>query len=250
MKLTSLSKKVRTILGTRGYAIGLITILSAIQGMHLVQTAQAQAIPAGKPGSVCSDAYFANPDYMYDPRPGKEKDMVDKYISDPIRDIKRTSIWAKSKTFSVASDAPVGYVAKKVNGKPIAIPSKLGKEMNDAAFNARYAPKGVRKRVAELNQKYSQYATFGQQITLIFSPEQIRENTKMTREYNAYVASVMTPQQKQREQETVRAAAKQAGMCPAIFNPDSMRSANLEVGKRPDLDKRLREDKTGATFFK
>jgi hypothetical protein len=84
---------------------------------------------------------------------------------------------------------------------------------------------------------------------LIFSPGQIKENTKMTREYSAYIASTLTPQQKQAEQDTIKASAKQMGMCPALFNPDSMRYVTIQVGSRPDLDQRLREDTTGATFF-
>jgi hypothetical protein len=181
--------------------------------------------------------------------PEKQQDTIDKFGADPVRAKRMNTIWAKSKTFSVAPDAPVGYIAKKVNGKPIAIPAKLAKELSDAADDARRDPKTARKKVAELNQKYAEYAIFGQQLTLMFSPEQIKENTKMTREYSAYIASVMTPEQKQKERDGIRAGAKQMGMCPALFNPNSMRSVQLEVGRRPDLDQRLREDKTGATFF-
>jgi hypothetical protein len=96
MKRISLSKTVRT--------ISLLTILSSIQGMSIVQTAQ--AIPAGKPGSVCSDAYFTNPDFMYNVRPGKQQKLVDKFGMDSVRMKKQNSIWAKSNTFSVALDAP------------------------------------------------------------------------------------------------------------------------------------------------
>jgi hypothetical protein len=246
MKLTSLSKTVRT--------IGLITLLSALPGMSIAQIAQAKAIPAGKPGSVCTDAYFANPDYMYTLPPGKlqqqQQAALAKLNGTPARIKQQKDIWAKSSTFSVALDAPVGYVAKKVNGKPVAIPAKLAKEMYDAAFNANRDPKATRRRVAELNKKYAEYATFGQQINLMFSPEQIRENTKITRESSAYLASVMTPEQKQAERDNVRASAKQMGMCPALFNPALMTYVTLEVGQRPDLDKRLRADKTGKTLFK
>lgn len=242
MKLTSLANSVR--------AIGLIGMLVAIEGMSIVQTAQAQAIPAGKPGSVCSDAYFANPDYMYTPVTEKQRRAVSEFGGNPARIKQMERIQARSNTFSVALDAPVGYVAKVVNGKPVAIPPKLAKEMYDAAFNANRDPKSTRRRVVELNQKYANYATFGQQLNLIFSPEQIRENTKMIRESSAYTASVMTPEQRQKEREGMRASAKQMGMCPALANPDRMNYVVIQVGARPELDKRLREDKTGATFFK
>jgi hypothetical protein len=246
MKLTALSKTIRT--------IALITILSAIQGTSIVQTAQAQAIPAGKPGSVCTDAYFANPDYMYTFPPEmqskQQKAALEKLDGTPARFKRQKDIWARSSTFSVALDAPVGYVAKKVSGKPVAISAKLAEEMRDAAANANRDPKATRRRVAELNKKYGAYATFGQQINLIFSPEQIRENTKMIRESTAFIVSVMTPAQKQAERDMVKASAKQMGMCPALSNPAQMTYVTLEVGQRPELDKRLREDKTGATFFK
>ncbi len=254
MPPTFLSKTIGSILGMKGYAIGLISILSTIQGTTIVQTAQAQAIPAGKPGSVCTDAYFANPDYMYTLPPGKlqkqQEAALGKLDGTPARIKRQKDIWAKSSTFSVALDAPVGYVAKKVNGKPVAIPAKIAKDMYWAAFNANRHPKGARTRVAELNQKYAKYAIFGQQINLIFSPEQIRENTKMTRESSAFLAAVMTLEQKQAERDMVKASAKQMGMCPALSNPAQMTYVTLEVGQRPELDKRLREDKTGATFFK
>jgi hypothetical protein len=246
MQPTFLAKTIRS--------IGSIAILSAIQGTTMLQTAQAQAIPAGKPGSVCTDAYFANPDYMYTLPSGeqqqKQQEAVDKFSADPVRAERMNRIWAKSKTFSVALDAPVGYIAKKVNGKPITIPKKIAKDIYWAAFNANGDPKTTRRRVAELNRKYANYAIFGQQLNLIFSPEQIRENTKMTREFSAYLASVMTPEQKQAERDMVRTGAKQMGMCPALFNPDSVTYVTLQVGVRPELDRRLREDKTGATFFK
>jgi hypothetical protein len=250
MKPAFLSNSIRKILGTRGYAIGLLTILSTIQGISIVQTAQAQAIPAGKPGSVCSDAYFKNPDFMYGVRSKKQEELAAKFGMNPVRMNRQKRIWAKSNTFSVALDAPVGYVIKKVNGKAVAIPPKIAKDIDRDAFNANRDPQATRRKVAELNQKYDRYATFGQQLNLIFSPAQIKENTKMGRESSAYIASILTPQQKQAEQNAIRAAAKQMGMCPALFNPDSMRYVTIQVGSRPDLDKRLREDTTGATFFK
>lgn len=218
MQLTFLSKTIRT--------IGLITILTAIEGISLVQTAQAQS---KEPGVACSAAYFADPDYMYNPQ-GKEKETVDRFGANPARMKRQQNIWARSSTFSVALDAPVGYVAKKVNGKPVAISAKLAKEMYDAAFNANRDPKATRRRVAELNKKYAEYATFGQQINLMFSPAQIRENTKMTREFSAYTASVMTPEQKQAERDGIRASAKQMGMCP-LSNPARMTYVTLEVGQ-------------------
>lgn len=236
MQRTFLSKTVRT--------IGLITILGAIEGTSLIRTAQAQSI---EPGVACSAAYFADPDYMYNPQ-GKEKAAVDRFNANPARIQRWNDIWAKSNTFSVTLDAPVGYVAKKVNGKPVAISRQLAKEMYDAAANANRNPTATRRRVAELNRKYAKYATFGQQITLLASPAQVKETSKWAREINAYRAAVMTPQQKQEERDSITKTFN--GSCPPIQNADRMNSIVRTVGERPDLDRRLREDKTGATFFK
>jgi hypothetical protein len=95
MKLTSLSKSVRTILGMRGYcygkryatANGLIIILSAIQGMSLLQTAQAQSKP--QTGSVCTAAYFDNPGYMYQAETKEQQEAIDRFSAEPAR-LKRT----------------------------------------------------------------------------------------------------------------------------------------------------------------
>lgn len=236
MQLTFLSKAVQ--------AIGLITILGAIEGISLIQTAQAQS---KEPGVACSAAYFADRDYMYNPS-GKEKAAVDRFNGDPARIKRWNEVWAGVSTFSVTLDAPVGHTAKIVNGKPIVISRKLANEMRDAAANANRNPKATRRRVAELNRKYAKYATFGQQITLIASPVQVQETSKWIREINAYSASVMTPEQKRREQDSITKTFN--GSCPPIQNIERMNTIVLEVGKRPDLDKRLREDKTGATFFK
>ncbi len=242
MKLTALSKSVRK--------IGLIGMLAAIALLESTSAIQAQAIPAGKPGSVCSDAYFANPDFMYSFPSGEEQmALINAFSNDPARVARMNRIWAKSNTFSVELDAPVGYIAKTVNGEAVEIPPDIEKEIYEAAFNANSNPATTRRRVAELNEEYAQYATFGQQISIIFSEEQIRENTEMGREFSAYVASVLTPQQRQEQQNAMRAAAAQMGMCPALSNPASMRYVTLEVGQRPDLDQRLLEDTTGATFF-
>ena len=78
MKLTSLSKSVRSIVS--------IGMFSAIAGMSVIQAVHAQPA-AGKLGSVCTDAYFANPDYMYTIPPGKQQqkqqEAIDKFGSDP-----------------------------------------------------------------------------------------------------------------------------------------------------------------------
>ncbi len=49
-----------------------------------------------------------------------------------------------------------------------------------------------------------------------------------------------------------RDALKASRPCSSffVFNPEVFRELIFDVGVRPDLDKRLREDTSGTTFFK
>jgi hypothetical protein len=236
MKPTLFSKSIRT--------IGLISILSMIQGMSLVQTAQAQA--KSQTGSVCTAAYFNDPGYMYQPATQEQQKAIDKYEANPTRLKKWDSFINEATTFSAPLDSPMGFSVKKVNGKEVLIPEEIRREMErvvlvDPSLNSR-------KRVAELNQKYGQYATFGQNITLILSPEKTKEHNKMVYESLAYIASVMTPQQRQAERD--RRTAEGDCSYSSIYKPNGPVTLSVDTGRRPDLDRRVREDKTGATFFK
>jgi hypothetical protein len=69
-----------------------------------------------------------------------------------------------------------------------------------------------------------------------------------------YIKSLLTPQERQAQRDQAMAAPVADGFCSpsALFdpnNPETLRSLSIDTGIRPDLDKRLREDKTGATFF-
>jgi hypothetical protein len=235
MKLTSLSKSVRT--------IGLIGTLFTIQGMSLAQTAQAQAKP--QQGLFCTAAYFNDPGYMYNPVTKQQQDAIDKYEADPVRVKKWESFINEATTFSAPLDSPMGFSVNKVNGKDVLVPEKIRREMERAVLVN--PSQNSRKRVAELNQQYGKYATFGQNITLILSPERTKEHTKMIYESLAYTASVMTPQQRQAERDSRTAA----GDCSysSIYKPKGAVTLTIDTGTRPDLDKIVREDKTGKTFF-
>jgi hypothetical protein len=237
MKLTTaLSKIVRT--------IGLIATLSTIQGMSIAQTAQAKPNPNA--GAVCTAAYFDDPGYMYQPATPQQIDAVHKYELNPDRIKRSERMMAEITTFSAPLDSPMGYVINKVDGKEVSIPPKIKKAI-DRAMN-RTPTKDNRRRVAKLNKKYGRYATFGQNINLILSPEQVKEQDKNFYDSFAYVKSLLTPQQQQEQREKITAA----GYCPpgGLFRPNTHTTRSIDTGKRPDLDKRLREDKTGATFFK
>jgi hypothetical protein len=239
MKLTALSKTVRT--------IGLITLLSTIQGMGMLKTAQAQANPNA--GAVCTAAYFDDPGYMYNPVTNQQIAAVSKFDGNPERIKRFDRMMAEITTFSAPLGSPMGYTINKVNGKEVSIPPKIRRAIEQGT---RIYSKNNRPRVAELNQKYGQYATFGQNITLMLSPEQQQERVKETYASLAYIKSVLTPEQRQAQQDQVTASASEGGGCSpgALFRPEMYQSMTIDTGRRPDLDKRLREDKTGATFFK
>jgi hypothetical protein len=243
MKLTSLSKSVRT--------IGLITLLSAIQGMSMVQTAQAQAKP--QKSSACTAAYFDDPGYMYNPPYDKLKALEKVRSASPKyqEQFKRAEkMMEEITTFSAPLDSPMGYVIKKMNGKDVSIPPNIRRAIDQGVNRA--PTNENRKRVAELNKKYGQYATFGQNITLILSPEQQKERVQETYEYLADLAAIMTPEERKAERDRAMAAPVADGYCSpgALFRPEMYQTLTIDTGRRPDLDKRLREDKTGATFFK
>ena len=239
MKLTSLSKSVKS--------IGLITIVSAIQGMSLIQTAQAQAdINAG---AVCTAAYFDDPGYMYNPSQEQQKALsaLPKYQEQYKR---ANKMMAEITTFSAPLDSPMGYVIKKVNGKEVSIPPNIRRAIDQGVNRA--PTNDNRRRVAELNKKYGQYATFGQNIVLMLSPEQQKEQVQETYEFLADLAAMMTPEERKAERDRAMAAPVSDGYCSpgALFRPDMYQTLTIDTGRRPDLDKKVREDKTGATLFK
>ncbi|MGC1395929.1 MAG: hypothetical protein WA828_16855 [Coleofasciculaceae cyanobacterium] len=236
MKLTSLFKTVCT--------IGLVTVLSAIEGMSTVQTAQSQVPKTSS--FTCSDAYFEDPSYMYSPVTQEQRAAVAKFAQNPARVEPALRMMEEITTFSVPLDSPLGYAVKKVNGQEVAIPPQIRKEIDQAVY--REASPENRRLVAQLNQKYGQYATFGQNITLLLSPEQVSDRVKEGYELNAYIKSLLTPQQMQEQREALKAS----GPCSSffVFKPELFREFSIDVGVRPDLDKRLREDTSGTTFFK
>jgi hypothetical protein len=240
MKLPHLSKAI--------HMIGLITILSAIQGMSLVRTAQAQADPNA--GAVCTAAYFDDPGYMYQAATPQQQEAIDRYSQISGQFQREERMMAEITTFSAPLDSPMGYVINKVNGKEVSIPPKIKKAI-DRGVN-RAPTKDNRRRVAELNKKYGQYATFGQNINLILSPEQVKEQDKDIYGFLAYIKSLLTPQEQKEQRDRAMAAPISDGHCSpgAIFRPNTHLTRSIDTGKRPDLDKRLREDKTGATLFK
>jgi hypothetical protein len=248
MKLTSLSKSVRWRGLSFRESISLIAILSAIQGMSLVKTAQAQTDLNA--GAVCTAAYFDNPGYMYQAATPQQQKAIDKYSQISGQFAREERMTAEITTFSAPLDSPMGYVINKVNGKEVSIPPKIKKAIDQGVNRA--PTRDNRRRVAELNKKYGQYATFGQNINLILSPEQVKEQDKDIYGFLAYIKSLLTPQEQKEQRDRAMAAPINDGHCSpgAIFRPNELLTRSIDTGKRPDLDKRLREDTTGATLFK
>jgi hypothetical protein len=143
MKLTSLSKSVRT--------MGLITILSTIQGMSMIKTVQAQAIISA--GAVCTDAYFDNPGYMYQAATKQQQAAIDKFEKDPERMKRWTNMMAEITTFSAPLDSPLGFVINKVNGENVAIPRNISKKITREVSGT--STKNNRQRAAEMNSSNS-----------------------------------------------------------------------------------------------
>jgi hypothetical protein len=242
MKFTTFSKAFRT--------ISLTTLLTVMVGTNIQQSAQAEFRGADSALMPCSEAYFADVDYMYYDFEsiGVSAEQLEeiKKLSAPISE-EMTRIPTEVNMFAVELDAPVGYVANKVNGEEIAIPPEIERALYAESFAANEKPEETRKRVNELNKKYGQYATFGQQLTLVFSSEQTRRYSDLIRQNNAIVASVLTEEQKQKFRDL-----RTGETCNVNYSAAEMGLGSIvvEVGERPELDARLREDTTGAIFFR
>ena len=197
----------------------------------------------------CSEAYFSDPDLTYFPLTDdslnalKQRGLVKEYEQaiKPLLD-EQVAIKDSITVFAVDLDAPIGYVAKEVNGVAIEIPAEI-----EQAIQKDMAYPYSREKVKALNEKYGQYATLGQQITLVYSSAQTLRMREISRELNTIAASYTTPEEKQASRDLVTSM----GYCGVNEGIAGMGILTIvvEVGQRPDLDARLREDMTGATFF-
>jgi hypothetical protein len=243
MKRTFFSKTIRT--------IGLTALLTVMVGANVQQVAQAQLGVVGEAYMPCSEAYFSDPDFMYGLQGSEEfldllrqRGQLAQFEQDqkPILDALE-AIRDEITVFYVELDAPIGYVANKVNGVDIEIPPEIEQAMQEGM-----AYPYSREKVKVLNEKYSEYATFGQQLTLLYSPDQAERMTELLREDTAIVTSYFTPEEKQEYRDLISSD----GVCNVNYGFVDMGISTVvvEVGERPDLDARLREDITGATLFK
>jgi hypothetical protein len=242
MKQTVFSKTLRT--------VGLTAMLSVMIGSNVQQTAQAQLVYSGEAYMPCSEAYFSDPDIMYASGSFdlfarlREIGQFEQFqqIAKPIMD-EQNAILDELTTFYVALDAPVGYTPKEVNGEAVEIPAEI-----EQAIHKDMTYPHSREQVEMLTEKYGQYATFGQQLSLIFSSAQAQRYHELGREYNALVNSYVPEEQKQLYRELVSENAP----CSVnyAFVDYGINSIVVEVGQRPELDARLRADTTGATLFR
>lgn len=243
--------------------VGLIGLLCTTLGTGIQRSAQAQTAESVQSGAACIDAYFENPNYMYYPPTDLSFDDPEwtgglTVLSEEQRKaISRASavalgnleaVTAEVNTFSVALDAPFSYIANEVNGVAVEIPPEIRKAMDEAVNSEDVANR--REQVKMLNEQYGQYATFGQQITLVFSPEQAKRVADGYREYNAKAKTILTEEQKQATRDFEGPEVIGAGLaCEPIYGFDDLGTIVVEIGQRPELDQRLREDTSNSTFF-
>jgi hypothetical protein len=226
--------------------IGLTAFLTTFVSAAVTPTAQAVFSVPGQSFMACSDLYFNDPDFMYGP---SAEDALYQAATDELVEV-MDAINAEVNTFAVELDSPIGYTPNKVNGVAVEIPPEI-ERIIQVEMSYPYS----REKVRMLNEQYGQYATFGQQITLVYSPAQSRRIQEARREYNTRIAAALTPEEKKRqEQETRELSMSTFSSCPVSVGFIDMfgfyGSQTIEVGVRPDLDSRLREDTTGATFFR
>lgn len=241
MKLTSSTNKLRT--------LGLTSLIAVIVGTSVQPAARAQFFSTGNRYITCSEAYFSDPDQMYfytqeSIEALRQRGVLANYEKaiQPLLD-EQEAILDSITVFSVELDAPISYVAKKVNGVAVEIPAEIRQSIEeDMAYP--YS----REKVKTLNEKYGQYATLGQQISLVYSSAQTLRRNEIAREINVIAASYITPEEAQSDREAVTSMGY-CGVNEGILGMGILTQV-VEVGNRPDLDARLREDTTGATFFR
>ena len=247
MKPIAFSKTLRTVLRNTG----VMALTTVIVNTQVQQTAQAQLGSPGMAYMPCSEAYFSDPDFMYGSVGSVEfleqleqRGQLERYqqaVKPGLDEIE--AINASVNVFAVELDAPIGYVANKVSSVAVEIPLEI-----EQAFQEEMAYPYSREKVKMLNEKYGQYATFGQQITLVYSPAQTLRVHEILREQNAIATSYLTDKEKQEYRDLVSSG----GPCPVNYGvvDAGIGTIVVEVGQRPDLDARLRDDTTGATFFR
>jgi hypothetical protein len=239
MKPASFTKTLRT--------ISLTALLTVMVGANLQQTAQAQLGIPDEYYMPCSEAYFSDPDIMYSVGEGESPEQIARLEQlrpqFKLLDNETEAINASVTVFSSDLDAPIGYVANQVNGVAIEISPEI-----EQSIQEEMAYPYSREKVKVLNEKYGQYATFGQQIMLIYSPAQTQRMHEILREYSALAASTLTSEEIQEGRELISSQ----GACSVNngFIDMGIGTITITVGQRPDLDARLREDTTGATFFR
>lgn len=245
--------------------IGLLVLLCTTLSTGIQKAAQAQTAESAQAEAACIDAYFENPNYSYVMPTGLSFDDLiwkDTTLAATLSEEQRSAILqasavvianqeavtAEVNAFSVELDAPFGYVVNEVNGVAVEIPPEIKAAMEEALNFEDVANR--RKQADALNEQYGQYATFGQQITLVFSSEQAKRVADGIREYNAKVKDTLTDAQIQATQDLTRPILESSGSaCEPIYTFEDNGTIVVAIGERPELDQRLREDTSNATFF-
>jgi Spy/CpxP family protein refolding chaperone len=182
MKLTSLSKAVRT--------IGLMTALSLLVSTTVQQMANAQAQNGIATESETACVPLPEGGFFFDFQ-GIE------LTPEQLAAFRRFS--AELSERATAMD--VQTVPLPGGGSSLSMKGEVSQEMEKelmAAFDAitlDQVPDS--EQVDEFNERYGQYAEFALATRLVFTPEQIAENDEINRAFEAQMLSIFTPEQQQ-----------------------------------------------------
>jgi hypothetical protein len=179
MKLTSLSKSIRT--------IGLMAMLSAVVATSLQQPVQAQTVAKDKNG-VCTTL----PEGVFYQEFGG-------ITFSPAQKAAYRKIEAKiNRRYKVISDntklvvIPDGGLS--VEFKP-GIGDKKANEINDASLKMVQDGLSTAQQIKLLTQKYGKYAIFSFPKAAVYTPEQIAEGKRIGRDFEAQTMAILTPNQ-------------------------------------------------------
>jgi hypothetical protein len=180
MKLTSLSKSVRT--------IGLMAILSVLVATTLQQPIQAQSKALTKAATACvplpaGGFFFELKGIEFSP---KQQAQYKKILAE-------MNVRSEALSKRLRRVMSKGYLVTEYPGT---IDDRIRKEIEAAASDATAADGIVnRKKVKELNKKYAQYAKFYIEPKIVFTQAQITERNKINSELEEQTLSILTPEQ-------------------------------------------------------
>jgi len=179
MKLTSLSKSVRT--------LALITLLSATIGTSMQQSVQAQS--GAKPKVACITLPEGQ---IFNEFEGITFSREQDKAYQKIRAARNKKANALSKTFRAVDDPERNF---SIAPKPGTSDEKM-EEISDDDITLIRAKVSNDLRRELLTRRYGRYATFSINQNIVFTPEQIATGRKIWRDSEAQTMAILTPEQR------------------------------------------------------